>query len=124
VSVDRVQIAPGGALAFDRRWAIVDEQGKVVNAKRTAKIQTLWSQFDLDRGLISLRAHADLPEWTFSLVEDSIDLTSWLSQFFDFPVSIIENAVNGFPDDLDAYVPTIISPATLVAICDWATSKS
>jgi uncharacterized protein len=119
VNVDRVQISPGGALAFDRRWAIVDERGQVVNGKRTAKIQTLRSRFDLARGLISLRAHADLPEDTFSLIEDSIDLTSWLSQFFEFPVSIIENAVNGFPDDLDADGPTIVSTATLTAICDW-----
>jgi uncharacterized protein len=117
--VDRVQISSGGALAFDRRWAIVDERGKVVNAKRTAKIQTLRSRFDLERGLISLRTNVDFPEYTFSLIEDSIDLTSWLSQFFEFPVSIIENAVNGFPDDLDAYGPTIISTATLAAICDW-----
>jgi uncharacterized protein len=65
------------------------------------------------------RAHANLPERTFSLIEDSIDLTSWLSQFFEFPVSIVENAVNGFPDDLDAYEPTIVSTATLAAICDW-----
>ncbi len=119
VSVDRAQISPGGALSFDRRWAIVDERGKVVNGKRTAKIQTLRSRFDLDRGLISLRAHANLDERTFSLTEDSIDLTSWLSQFFEFPVSIVENAVNGFPDDLDAYGPTIVSTATLTAICEW-----
>jgi uncharacterized protein len=118
VNVDRVQITPGGALAFDRRWAIVDEWGKVVNAKRTAKIQTLRSQFDLDRGLISLRAN-NLQEQTFSLTEDTIELTSWLSQFFEFPVSIIENVVNGFPDDLDAYGPTIVSTATLTAICEW-----
>jgi uncharacterized protein len=119
VSIDRVQISAGGALAFDRRWAIVDEWGKVVNGKRTAKIQTLRSQFDLERGLISLRASTDLHGQTFSLTEDSIELTSWLSQFFEFPVSIVENAVNGFPDDLDAYGPTIISTATLAAICDW-----
>jgi uncharacterized protein len=119
VSVDRVQISPGGALAFDRRWEIVDERGKVVNAKRTAKIQMLRSQFDLDRGLISLQSPADPHEHTFSLTEDSIDLTSWLSQFFEFPISIVENAVNGFPDDLDAYGPTIVSTATLAAICNW-----
>jgi uncharacterized protein len=118
-NVDRVQISPGGALAFDRRWAIVDNRGKVVNAKRTAKIQTLRSQFDLDRGLISLQSPADSNTHTFALTEDAIELTTWLSQFFEFPVSLIENAVNGFPDDLNAYGPTIISTATLEAICAW-----
>ena len=44
--VDRAKISPGGALKFDRRWAIVDERGKIVNAKRTAKIQQLRSKYD------------------------------------------------------------------------------
>jgi uncharacterized protein len=53
-SVNSAQISPGGALIFDRRWAIVDGDGKVVNAKRTAKIHQLRSQFDLDAESIDI----------------------------------------------------------------------
>jgi uncharacterized protein YcbX len=42
-----------------------------------------------------------------------------LSDFLGFPVSLIENAVNGFPDDRSAYGPTIVSKATLETICTW-----
>jgi uncharacterized protein len=117
--VDCVQISAGGALTFDRRWAIVDDRGKVVNAKRTAKIQQLRSQFDLSLGLIKLQTPAEDTTQTFSLTTELVELAKWLSQFFEFPVSIVENAVNGFPDDLDAYGPTIISTATLETICAW-----
>jgi uncharacterized protein len=125
--VDRAQISAGGALEFDRRWEIVDAGGKVVNAKRTAKIQQLRSQFELvntglesDRqSLIHLQTADDARTYTFCLTTELIELSQWLSQFFCFSVSLIENTMTGFPDDLNAYGPTIVSTATLEAICEW-----
>jgi uncharacterized protein len=123
--VDRAEISAGGALAFDRRWAIVDERGKIINAKRTAKIHQLRSQFDLGDAttgkdpLITIRADADLSPQTFSLRSELAELAVWLGNFFGFPVSIVENAVSGFPDDLAAYGPTIVSKASLEKICTW-----
>jgi uncharacterized protein len=125
--VDRAQISSGGALAFDRRWAIVDGNGKVVNAKRTAKIQQLRSEFDLVseglesncRSRIHLQTADDMSTYTFCLTTELIELSQWLSQFFGFSVSLIENTTTGFPDDLNAYGPTIVSKATLETICEW-----
>jgi uncharacterized protein len=120
--VDRSQISVGGALEFDRRWAIVDDRGKVVNAKRTAKIHQIRSQFNLiesDRRLLVNLQTADHHPQTFCLLTELAQLAEWLSEFFDFPVRMIENTVTGFPDDLAAYGPTIISTATLEAICEW-----
>jgi uncharacterized protein len=121
--VDRSKISAGGALEFDRRWAIVDAQGKVVNAKRTAKIQQLRSQFDLiesdRRLLINLQAGADPKSQTFCLTSELSELAKWLSEFFGFSVSLIENDLVGFPDDLAAYGPTIVSTASLEAVCEW-----
>jgi uncharacterized protein len=121
--VDKIQISPGGALEFDRRWAIVDANGKVVNAKRTAKIQQIRSSFDFveseNRLLVSVST-VDCPDaQTFCLTTELGELASWLSEFFGFPVSLIENAIVGFPDDLAAYGPTIVSTSTLLAVCDW-----
>jgi uncharacterized protein len=121
--VDRSKISAGGALSFDRRWAIVDADGKVVNAKRTAKIQQIRSRFDFvesgDRLVASLSTADNPNSQTFCLTTESEKLASWLSTFFGFQVSLIENAVVGFPDDLAADGPTIISTATLLAICEW-----
>jgi uncharacterized protein len=125
--VDRSQISTGGALEFDRRWAIVDAGGKVVNAKRTAKIQQLRSQFDFAstgsesarRSIIHIQIANDASTYTFCLNTQLTELSRWLSQFFGFPVRLIENTTTGFPDDLNAYGPTIVSTATLEAICEW-----
>ena len=121
--VDRSKISTGGALSFDRRWAIVDADGKIVNAKRTAKIQQIRSRFDFvesaDRLLVSL-ATTDHPNFQIFCLTTELDkIASWLSMFFEFSVSLIENTTVGFPDDLAASGPTIISTATLMAICEW-----
>jgi uncharacterized protein len=117
--VNSAQISIGGALMFDRRWAIVDQDGKIVNAKRTAKIHQLRSTFDLDAESIDICAIDDNIAHSFSLTTELPRLAKWLSEFFGFPVSLVENAVNGFPDDPDAYGPTIVSTMTLETICGW-----
>jgi uncharacterized protein len=125
--VDRTQISSGGALEFDRRWAIVDAAGKVVNAKRTAKIQQLRAEFDVGsaglesvrRSIIHLQTPDDPHTHSFCLNTELTELGKWLRQFFGFDVSLIENATTGFPDDPDAYGPTIVSTATLETICEW-----
>jgi uncharacterized protein len=51
VEVSQAQILEGGALANDREFAMFDEAGKYVNAKRTEKIHGLRSRSALkDRG--------------------------------------------------------------------------
>jgi uncharacterized protein len=123
--VDRARISTGGTLEFDRRWAIVDDRGKVVNAKRTAKIQQLRSQFEIielaaaQQLVINIHTQDDPTYYKFCLTTEITELARWLSAFFGFPVSFIENATTGFPDDLNAYGPTIVSTATLETICDW-----
>jgi uncharacterized protein len=124
--VERAQISAGGALEFDRRWAIVDESGKIVNAKRTAKIQQIRASYEFtlpaigsgSQLVVTLAATDALPQ-TFDLSTQLTESARWLSILLGFPVSIIENSMTGFPDDLDAYGPTIVSKATLAAICNW-----
>jgi uncharacterized protein len=36
VVVEAAEVLPGGVLAFDRRWRMVDRQGRTVNVQRTA----------------------------------------------------------------------------------------
>jgi uncharacterized protein len=123
IVVDRSKISAGGALEFDRRWAIVDAKDKVVNAKRIGKIQQIRSQFELiesdQRLLINLQTGNDSTTYTFCLNSELHELAIWLSDFLGFSVSLIENALIGFPDDLVAFGPTIISTATLQLVCTW-----
>lgn len=122
IEVTQAEILPGGALAHDREFAIVDEQGKFVSAKRTAAIHLLRSTFDLTARTVSLWVQnkqeisgAD----TFHLDDDRADLGQWLSHYFGYPVTIQQNLHMGFPDDSVASGPTVVSTASLQQVADW-----
>ncbi len=118
VSVDSAVITPGGSLAMDREFALVDEAGKFVNAKRTAKIHQVRSQFKLPQRQVTLSCPGQNPQ-TFHLDGDREAMGHWFSEFFGFGVKLIQDCNTGFPDDLKASGPTIISEATLTTTASW-----
>ena len=54
VSVAQTHILPGGSLAHDREFVIVDRQGRWVTGKRTAAVHQLRSQFHLNARIVTL----------------------------------------------------------------------
>ena len=119
IECDRAVITSPGTLAFDRRWAIIDEKGKYVNGKRNPKIHQLRCQFDLATETITLSSQHLTPSLSFHLPTETDGINRWLSEYFQKPVFLQEKAEGGFPDDTDAYGPTIISTATLETVASW-----
>lgn len=117
--LDEVTLLPGGALENDRRFALVDAQGEVVNGKRTHLIQRLRSHFDASANTLALRVEGTAEMHTFDVAPAPSKLTDWLSDYFDLRVTIIENAAGGFPDDTESPGPTLISRATLAEVGGW-----
>jgi uncharacterized protein YcbX len=95
-SVAACRITAGGALENDRRRAIVDSEGRFVNAKRTAAIHRLAPPFDAAN----------------------------LGRQLGFEVHLVENAESGFPDDDVSPGPTIIAAASLAEIASWFDGES
>jgi uncharacterized protein YcbX len=118
VSVGESRMTPGGILEFDRVYAIVDEAGKVVNAKRTAQIQLLRTTFDSSFQEVAIWQNGESTPNHFSLTEPEA-LHRWLSDFFGFPVKLISETNSGFPDDSTAFGPTITSEASLTTLTEW-----
>jgi uncharacterized protein YcbX len=117
VAVESARVLPSGALEHDRRFALIDADGRPLNAKRTAQMHLLRSRFDLTTGKVTIAGHGE-PR-TFSLATDRTVLAAWLSDFFGMPLRLEENAAAGFPDDTEAPGPTVISTATLEAVASW-----
>ncbi len=115
--VEHARVLPSGALEHDRRWAILDAQGRYVNGKRTAAIQTLRATFDATLTVVTLRA-AGLPR-TFQLPDDAAATAEWIGNALGLKCRLVENADGGFPDDGDAPGPTLISTASLTAAASW-----
>ena len=115
--VSHATLIPAAGLAEDRRWRLVDMEGRVVNAKRTPLIQAIRTEFVLDERLVTL-ATGDLHAETFPLQPGRHGPCGWLSEVLGMPVLLEERAA-GFPDDCDAPGPTLITTASLACVATW-----
>ncbi len=111
------EVTAGGILEHDRAWAIFDLEGKFVNGKRTAQVHKLRSQFDPTISEVELRPEGESAPARFAL-DDVAPLERWLGGFFGFPVVLKHEPNKGFPDDPEAFGPTIVSEASLRFVQD------
>lgn len=129
-----VAVGPTGALAGDRRWAVVDApaeephdpdrastRGDYVNGKATDAVHRLRSTFDLDTSRVTFEADSESRQ--FVLDPDGDDdrpaANRWLSSYFDRPVNLRHAAEPGMPDRRYLGGPTVISTATLREVASW-----
>jgi hypothetical protein len=119
VLVPQATVLASGALQGDREFALVDDQDKFVNAKRTATIHKIRSQFDLPNRTVTLRLEGESGEEQFHLDHDRPALETWFTQYFGFLIHLVQDTQVGFPDDTFSAGPTIISTATLETVAAW-----
>jgi uncharacterized protein YcbX len=118
LSVGQTQITSGGILANDRIYAIFDQDGKVVNGKRTARVHELRCKFDAEIKEIQLWQNGGSSPMQFYF-DAPEKIEKWLGDFFGFAVTLRREPQKGFPDDREAFGPTITSEASLSEIQKW-----
>jgi uncharacterized protein len=121
VSLVETLIGPSGGIQHDRTWALHSVDGKWVNGKRTAAIHLMRSTYAPDLSSVTLSVQNDrrqIPERTFAFPAGYEEAADWFSTFFEQRI-IVRYAAGGFPDDTIANGPTIVSTASLQAVCDW-----
>ena len=117
--VKEARIGPGGGLEFDRAWALYSADGEWVNGKRAAAIFLIRAAFAPDISSVTLSVPGDrrkIPTKTFAFPGDTGPASKWFSNFFEQPITV-RHSPEGFPDDAIANGPTIISTASLQAVC-------
>ena len=119
VEVEQATLLSSGALAGDRTFALIDKQGLYVNGKRCAKVHSLRTFFDMRERVLVVREEGTEQKHIFHIDAEQERLTGWFSDYFGFPVVIQENRERGFPDDVKAPGPTVISTATLDTVASW-----
>ncbi len=120
VSLPEVSLTAAGVLQGDRQYALVDAEGKRVNGKRHARIHCLRAQFDPQLRQVQLWGDGQAAQAAqFHLQQERDPLQTWLSNWFGFPVQLLEEPVRGFPDDPYANGPTLISTSTLETVANW-----
>lgn len=117
LEVKDARILSSGALQGDRRYAIADANGHIVNGKRTPLVHQIRSQWNAQTNELVLETPKGIG--TFHLNNDRRELELHLSECFGFEVFVIEDTSVGFPDDLDASGPTLVSRGSLESISAW-----
>lgn len=119
---DEAFVQPGGGLAGDRRFALLTQDGGFFNAKRTALAHRIGVEYAVSHEkTVTLARFSNQSSQTpwLELTGDPSLIQTWFSNHFGEPVQWSENAETGFPDDLVSPGPTIVTTATLRAICEW-----
>ncbi|QDT16811.1 MOSC N-terminal beta barrel domain-containing protein [Alienimonas californiensis] len=130
VGVDAAAVLPSGALAWDRRFALFEPDGSVVNGKREPRVHRVAARFDLSGECVTVGPRtATEPDGgggepgpgsrTFSLHDDREELEAFLSRMLARSVRLREDQRTGFPDDEISPGPTVITAATIATIAGW-----
>jgi uncharacterized protein YcbX len=117
--VKEARIGPGGGLEFDRAWALYSADGQWVNGKLSAAVHLIRAAFAPDVSSVTLSVPGDrrkIPTKTFAFPGDTAAASKWFSNFFEQPITV-RHSPEGFPDDAIANGPTIVSTASLQAVC-------
>ena len=74
VAVMQAGLLPGGALEHDRRWQLIDMEGRVVNAKRTPLLHAIRAEFAIE-GLAAAQppAGGELPSLAANVIALAVD---------------------------------------------------
>jgi uncharacterized protein YcbX len=111
-------LLPGGALAGDRRFAMLDADGNHLNGKRHPGVHAIRARYPAAADAVVLTA-PDRPERRFALDGDLAPLEDWLSGALGQPIRLGRDDARGFPDDRKASGPTVVSTASLEEVARW-----
>jgi uncharacterized protein len=108
--VTEARVMPSGALAFDRRWALVDGGGRYINGKNYSAIHLLQATYDLGIGEVTIGGQ------TYSLHRDGAAIAARCGDILGTSCTWIENTDTGFPDDTESPGPTFVTEASVAAV--------
>lgn len=119
INTDKIEISSGGSLKNDRRFALRNAEGKYVNGKKYPLMHKLRVSFGEELNTISFSGVEFNTSPVFELRAGNQHLEEWLSNYFSCEVVLTEDLNTGFPDDLNAYGPTIVSLESYNAVMKW-----
>ncbi len=107
-----------GALQYDRAFAFFDSDDACINAKREPRVHRL--RVTYDEALAAMfESEITGERCRFAFDESTAALAAFLARHFERPVTVRRDDDGGFPDDVTAAGPTIVSSATLATVASW-----
>ncbi len=112
------------SLLHDREFAMLAEDGRFVNGKRTGKVNQLKASYDLSDYRVSFSERDKGEETSFHLINDKEKIETWLSDFFGLKISFLHNREGRLMDIPDRSCVTILSTGSLEYLSENITGHS
>lgn len=117
VELQAGELLDGGTLAHDREFALFDDEGSVMNGKRSERIYGLSADFDPETSTLVVTTPGGETA-QFDLTTDRERVATWFSEYFDEPLTLERDTELGFVDRREMG-PSVVSTATLSEIASW-----
>lgn len=119
IEVQSAEVASKGHLLHDRRYAIFNMDGTLVNGKREPLVHRLdfHLDFSTDQARFENRKTGEYAIFCINTQRKKIDC--WLSSFFGRDVVLKEDQEGGFLDDPAISHVTLVSSASLQRVMNW-----
>jgi uncharacterized protein YcbX len=101
------------SLRFDREFAMITQDQRYMNSKRTGRVNELKAHYELPDYMVHLSPRAGGTTRSFHLVNQKQELESYLKAFFGEPVSLVQNTQGQLMDIPTASSVTIVSEGSL-----------
>ena len=102
------------SLLHDREFAMLAEDGRFVNGKRTGRVNQLKASYDLLNYRVIFSERGADEQSSFHLIDDKEKIEAWLSDFFNLKISFLHNKEGRLLDVPDKSCVTMLSTGSLV----------
>lgn len=116
-TIETAKILTGGTIEYDREFAFFDENGNVLNGKRTASVHQLQSEFEPDTYELTVETPAG-ERRTFTLDSEYERTEKWFGEYFGTKLELRRDRSLGYVDRR-GMGPSVISTATLETVASW-----
>lgn len=119
MDVERSNIRDSGTLAYDREFALFDDDGEVMNGVRTDRVHALETHFDPETVELSIVPRSGgNHRFDLETTAGREGAEAWFSDFFDVDLTLVRNSDSGFVDR-PKMGPSVVSTATLETVASW-----
>lgn len=119
MEVERSKIREGGTLAYDREFALFDDDGDVLNGVRTDRVHALETVFDPETVELTVEpGGGETHRFDLESTAGREQAAAWFSDFFDLHLTLERDTAIGYVDRPDMG-PSVVSTATLETVASW-----
>lgn len=118
IDLEEATILEGGTLARDREFALFDDDGEVVNGKRTDRVHEIATDFDPETGELTAEVDGDRRQFDLECEDGRERAADWFGDVFGLDVHVERDTSLGYVDRREMG-PSVISTATLRTVASW-----